>query len=196
MKASKATTRARVEDILRVLNDGATCWQMRQYVAQMEQKGESPWTIPEGGKALSERQIRRYVAAADKVIAEDNRTHRAKRRRRHVAKLQSLYARCVNKGDERTARAVLHDLAELQGLHGTDTASKAPKGAGDVDDFFARVERYIPVLRQLGAAPAAAADAPGVRDGGVPAGAVPGERLRELLAAPEADGEAGGLPVP
>jgi hypothetical protein len=136
MKANKATTRARVDDVLRVLNDGATCWQIRQYVAEREATREAPWTIPEGGRPLSERQIRRYIALADKVIAEENRTHRRRLIRRHVAKLQSLFARCVNKGDERTARAVLHDLAEVQGLLGDELARQ-------VEDLQRRIDKLL-----------------------------------------------------
>src|SRR5262249_14722515 len=121
MKANKATVRARVEDILRVLLDGAQPWQIRQYVAEQEAAGEPPWTVPEGGKPLSERQIRRYCDQADRLIASACRTHRKKLLRRHVARRESLYARAVNKGDERTALAVLRDLGELQGLYGDET---------------------------------------------------------------------------
>jgi len=104
--------------VLRVILDGARPWDLRQYVSDREAAGEAPWTIPAGGKALSERQIRRYAERAERMLADDNRTQRKRLLRHHVAQRQSLYARAVNKGDERTALAVLHDLAVLQGLYG------------------------------------------------------------------------------
>jgi hypothetical protein len=115
-KATKATIRARIEDVARVICEGALPFQILRFVKDAEAAGEMPWTVPEGGKGLCRRTIQTYVNAADKLLAEENRQHRKRRRRRHLAKLQNLYARCVGKGDERTARAVLHDLAEMQGL--------------------------------------------------------------------------------
>ncbi len=120
MRATDPIFRQRVEDVLRVRLDGAEGWDVRRYVAEMEAKGEPPWKIEEDGKTLSERQIRNYVAAADKLIAESCRQSRNKLLRQHQAQRRNLYARCVNKGDERTALAVLRDLAELQGLYGDE----------------------------------------------------------------------------
>jgi hypothetical protein len=117
MKASKATMRDRTEDVLRILLDGARPWDVRAYIAEQEVKGQAPWTIQEGNRPLSERQVRRYVAAAERLIDESVRQNRKRRIRRHIAQRESLYARCVTKGDERTALAVLRDLAELQDLY-------------------------------------------------------------------------------
>jgi hypothetical protein len=117
MKASKRTIRARVEDLARVILDGATPWQIRQYVAEREAAGEEPWTRPEGRKGLSARQIERYADRADELLADACAADRKKLLRRHVAQRQGLFARAVNKGDERTALAVLADLAKLQGLY-------------------------------------------------------------------------------
>ena len=92
---------------------------MRRYVAEMEAKGKPPWTVPEGGKPLSERQIRNYVAAADKLIAESSR--------------QCARSSCattwpcgepLRPGRERRGHqgsmAVLQDLAKLQDLYPAD----------------------------------------------------------------------------
>jgi hypothetical protein len=117
MKASKATVRARVEDLARVILDGATPWQIRQYVSEQEAAGAPPWTRPEGHKGLSARQIQRYCDRADGLLAESCVADREKLLRQHVARRQGLYARAVNKGDERSALAALRDLAELQGLY-------------------------------------------------------------------------------
>jgi hypothetical protein len=117
MKATKATVRARVDDILRVILDGAQPWDVRQYVSERQAAGEPPWTLPDGAKPLSERQIRRYCDLADRRMARASRTQRRKLLREHIARRLSLYARAVNKGDERTALAVLQDLAKLQALY-------------------------------------------------------------------------------
>ena len=117
MKASKATVRARVEDLARVILDGATPWQIRQYVTDQEAAKAPPWTRPEGCKGLSSRQIHRYCERADALIAESYETDREKLLRRHMAQRQNLYARALQKGDDRTALAVLRDQAELQGLY-------------------------------------------------------------------------------
>jgi predicted phage terminase large subunit-like protein len=117
MRATEPIIRQRVEDVLRIRLDGAEGWDVRRYVAEQEAAGAPPWTIPEGGKPLSERQIRYYVAAADKLMDESCRQSRRKRLRRHLAQRRALFARAVNKGDERTALAVLRDEAELLGLY-------------------------------------------------------------------------------
>src|SRR5262245_12864078 len=117
MRATDPIIRLRIEDVLRIRLDGAEGWDVRRYVAEMEAAGTPPWAVPEGGKPLSERQIRRYVEAADRLIDESCRTSRKKALRRHLAQRRSLYARALNKGDERTALAVLADLAALEGLY-------------------------------------------------------------------------------
>jgi hypothetical protein len=135
MKATRATIRARVEDLARVICDGAMPFQIRRYVADAEAAGEPPWAVPEGGKGVSKRTVERYVAQADRLLAEENATHRKRRRRRHLAKLQNLFARCVQKGDERTARAVLHDLAEIEGLLGDETARQIEELRRQVEEL-------------------------------------------------------------
>jgi hypothetical protein len=117
MKATAATARARVDDLLQVILDGAAPFQIRQYVAEKEQAGEPPWAIPEGGKPLSERQLRRYVGRAERLLEESCRTGRQKLLRRHLAQRRNLFARALSKGDERTALAALRDEAELLGLY-------------------------------------------------------------------------------
>jgi hypothetical protein len=115
-RATSATLQQRIQAVLQIRLDGAEGWDVRQFVAEKEAAGEVPWTIPEGGKPLSERQIRRYVEQADDLIAESCRTSRKQLIRRHLAQRRSLYARAVQAGDIRTALAVLNSLAELQNL--------------------------------------------------------------------------------
>jgi hypothetical protein len=117
MKATKATIRARVEDILRLRLDGAEFWDVRRYVAEKEQAAEPPWAIPAGGKPVSERQLWRYIEQSDRLMAVSSETDRKKRLRVHLARRKSLYVRAVAAGDVRAALAVLADLAKLEGLY-------------------------------------------------------------------------------
>jgi hypothetical protein len=142
MKATNPIVQARVEDVLRIRLDGAEGWDVRRYVAEKEAAGEAPWTIAEGSKPLSERQIRNYVTAADKLIDESCRKERKKRLRRHLAQRRSLYARSVNKGDERTALAVLRDLAELEGHYPPKkVAPTTPDGKNEYGHTLTDAER-------------------------------------------------------
>jgi len=129
----------RVEDILRIRLDGAEGWDVRRYVAEKEGSKEEPWTIAEGGKPLSERQIRNYVSAADKLIAASCRQSRKALLRKHQAQRRSLYARAVSHGDVRTALAVLADLARMQGLYPTPPARPASVSVTGVDGNTVKV---------------------------------------------------------
>jgi len=120
MKATKATIRQRVEELLAIRLDGALFPDMRQYVAEKEAAGEAPWAIPEGGKPVSERTLWRYIALTEKLMAESVKESRKKLLRRHLAQRMSLYAKAVSQGDVRAALAVLRDEAELQGLYDAD----------------------------------------------------------------------------
>src|SRR5205807_3816083 len=101
-------------DIHRIRGDGAAWADIRQYVAEQEAQGEAPWAIPEDGKPLSERQLRRYIAQADQLLAVEFRTQRRKRRLLHLARREKLFTRAVQAGDVSAALAVLKDLAKLE----------------------------------------------------------------------------------
>jgi hypothetical protein len=116
MKATAATIRARVEDVLRIRLDGAQAWDVREYVRAQERAGAEPWAIPDGGKPLSDSQLRRYGQRADELVRESCRAHRGKLLREHIAQRRHLYARAVQAGDLRTALAVLDSLAKLLAL--------------------------------------------------------------------------------
>jgi hypothetical protein len=117
MKAKTPKIRARVEDVLRVRLDGAELWDVRQYVAEKQQAGEEPWALRDGENPLSDRQLYRYLAAADALVAESCRTSRQKLLRNHLAQRRKLFARAVAAGDVKAALAVLQDIAKLQGLY-------------------------------------------------------------------------------
>jgi hypothetical protein len=126
VKPSKATIARRVEEFVQIILDGAEPHDLRQYVSEMETKEGSPWKLAEGMKSLSDRQIRRYAVAAEKVIAESVRTSRKKIMRRHLARRRNLYAKAVSQGDMRTALAVLADEGKLLHLY-DEVSQRAPK---------------------------------------------------------------------
>jgi hypothetical protein len=118
MRVTKAQAEARVNDLLRILLDGAEPgWDLCEFVRDQEREEGSCWYVGEGGKPLSYSQIRRYAAKAEKLIARSCRTSRKQLLRQHQAMRRSLYAKAVSQGDVRAAAAVLKDLAELQGLY-------------------------------------------------------------------------------
>jgi hypothetical protein len=116
MRETDPILEQRVEEMLAIRLDGAKEWDARRYVAQKEAAAEAPWKVPEGGNPLSRRQIRNYIREADRRIARSTQATRRRRIARHIAFREKLYARAVNKGDERTALAILDSLAKLLDL--------------------------------------------------------------------------------
>ena len=96
----------RVEAVLRIRIDGAQLHDIRDYANAPEQD----WQV-------SDSQLRRYVAASDKLLAERLERDRDRLFARHVAQRQALFARAVNAADYRTALSVAKDEAELEGIY-------------------------------------------------------------------------------
>ena len=168
------------------------------------------WSVAFGWVARA-RAWDAHLDAEARKAQEQARRQMAERHAAEAVALQEMALRRLKamSPDELAPGDVLQflvDAAKLErlarGEPETVSEERRQGGEADDDDFFRRVERYLPVLRRLrDATPnGTAADAAGARPdggaGGVAAGAVPGERLRELLAVPEADGEAGAIPVP
>jgi hypothetical protein len=128
-KATKAIVAQRVEEVLRIRLDGAEFWDVREYAREKEQEAGSLWELPPDGKPLSDGQLWRYVAAADKLIAASCPASRKKLLRRHLAQRRNLYAKALSQGDIKAALAVLRDEALMQGLYPpTKIAPANPKG--------------------------------------------------------------------
>jgi hypothetical protein len=141
VKPGKAKVAQRVEEFVQIILDGAEPHDLRQYVSDREAQEGTPWTLADGDKGLSDRQIRRYAVAAERVIAESVRTGRKKVMRRHLARRRNLYAKSVAQGDLRTALAVLADEARLLKLYDEvprgRVAVDPPTGPGDVAKVLA-----------------------------------------------------------
>src|SRR6266540_4601793 len=118
---TKAQVEARVTDILRIRLDGAEFWDVREYVRELEQQEGSPWQLAEGQKPLSDSQLWRYIAKADKEIAASCHASRKKLVRRHLAQRRNIFAKAMSAGDYRAALAAAESEAKLQGLYEAPT---------------------------------------------------------------------------
>lgn len=117
MKPTKATLQKRLEEILELRLSGATFFDARRYLAEKEAASEEPWSIPDGGRPVSERTLWRYFQQTDRMIAESCRESRKRLLRWHRAKRNRLFSRCVEQADYRAALACLADEAKLLGLY-------------------------------------------------------------------------------
>jgi hypothetical protein len=115
-KPTKAQVSQRVDEILRIRLDGAALIDVREYVREAEARDGSPWKLDEGQKPLSDSQLWRYIARADKLMTEECRADREKLLGRHLAQRRNLYAKAVLAGDYRAALAAADSEAKLLNL--------------------------------------------------------------------------------
>jgi hypothetical protein len=124
-KASEATVRRRVEELLRIRLDGAELWDIREYVREKEAEEGSAWHLAAEQKPLSDAQLYRYLERVDSHIAESCKAGRRKLLRRHLAQRRNLYTKAVLQGDVKAALAVLRDEAQLLDLYPSAEAKLA-----------------------------------------------------------------------
>jgi hypothetical protein len=171
MKATKAQIELRVQEVLRIRLDGAEFWDVREYAREKEQEPDSPWHLEPDAKPLSDGQLWRYMARADKLIAESCRASRKKLIRRHLAQRRNLYAKAVSAGDYRTALAVIRDEAELEALYPPKKiAPTNPDGTKAYESGLSDAERAAALANlyaRLGA-PGGGPDSDGPADGDGP----------------------------
>ena len=104
MKSTKSEILKRVEEILQIRLSGAEFVDIRQHAS-------------ENGWKLSDRQLRRYIARTDDLLAETLEKNRDKIFNRHIAQRRALYARAASISDYGTCLRILKDEAELLGLY-------------------------------------------------------------------------------
>src|SRR5215472_1590996 len=121
-RPTKAQVQQRVGEILRIRLDGAEIWDIREYVREKEQEEGSAWQLAEGQTPLSDSQLWRYIAKADKEVAASCRASTKKALRRHLASRRNLYAKAVSQGDVRAALSCLDSEAKLLGLFEVELA--------------------------------------------------------------------------
>jgi len=123
MKAEKAEIARRIDEVLRIIVDGAEFHDIVQYAA------EKQWGV-------KERQLRNYIAKANDLLAQRRERDRDKLLARHIAQRRNLYARALNAADYRTALTVAKDEAELEGLYPpTKIAPTNPDGTKEYGDL-------------------------------------------------------------
>jgi len=118
-RANDAEVAKRIEEVLQRRLEGVDFPELQQYAREQE------WNI-------SDRQLWRYVAQADELMAKTLDADREKLFRRHIHQRRSLYARAVKDGDHRTALAIIRDEAQLFGLYPPSTHQLTGEGGGPV----------------------------------------------------------------
>jgi hypothetical protein len=106
MKSTKAEVRKRVEEVFKLRLGGAEFADIRQFAAE-----------PEQGWNVSDRQIWRYIEAADRLIGERFDARAEHLLNRHLLQRRQLYAHAMESGDFRTALSILQDEAKLEALY-------------------------------------------------------------------------------
>ena len=145
VKADRATVLKRIEEVLRIRLDGAQYHDILQYAA------ENNWD-------LKERQLREYIARADKLLVERQDKSRKKVVARHLAQRQALYARAVNAADYRTALAILDSDAKLRGLYPEKDIKELVKLAAAQGTRIEDLERKLRDAHTLAETPPTASD--------------------------------------
>ena len=103
MKSDKTTVQQRVEEILSLRLLGAEFTDIRQHASAQK------WNV-------SDRQLFRYIAAGDKILADTLEKDRQKLLNRHVAMRRALYARAMSVSDYGTALRTLDSEARILAL--------------------------------------------------------------------------------
>jgi hypothetical protein len=106
MKSTKAEVFKRVEEVFKLRLGGAEFADIREYA-----------TAPERSWNVSDSQLWRYIAAADRLVQERFDARAGHLLARHLLQRRTLYAHALGAGDFRTALAVLQDEAKLEGLY-------------------------------------------------------------------------------
>ena len=119
MKSTQATVRQRVDEVYRIRLLGAEFPDIRQHASEQ-------------GWGVSDRQLWRYVAQGDRLLAETREKDRDKLLNRHVAQRRVVYARAMSVSDFRTALAALKDEGQLLGLYPARKHELTGQGGGPV----------------------------------------------------------------
>jgi hypothetical protein len=105
MKSSNLETARRVEKVFELRIGGAEFADIRQFAA-----------APERAWSVSDRQLWRYIAAADKLTKQRFDARADYLLNRHLLQRRQLYAHAVGAGDFGTALRILDSEAKLEGL--------------------------------------------------------------------------------
>jgi hypothetical protein len=158
MKLTKAEVRRRVEEVFKLRLGGAEFADVREYAL-----------APEHAWGVSDGQLWRCIAAADKLVKERFDAKADHLLARHLLQRRQPYAHALGAGDFRTALAVLKDEADLEGLYlPKKVALTDPTGTQEFTGGLTDADRLLALERlhaRVGARPGAA---PAIRLGGRP----------------------------
>jgi hypothetical protein len=119
MKCDQMTINERVEAIYQLKTLGALPTDVRRHA---EEKG---WNV-------SERQLQRYTARAEEMLAAAVEKNKDRLLAHHFTARRALFARAMAVSDYRTAPSALRDEAELFGLYPPKGLALAGKDGGPV----------------------------------------------------------------
>jgi hypothetical protein len=157
MRSTKADFLKRVEAVFKLRLGGAEFADIREYA-----------TAPEQGWNVSDSQLWRYIAAADKLIKERFDARAEHLLNRHLLQRRTLYAHAMGAGDFRVALAVLQDEAKLEGLYPPNRTELTGKDGGPVEHAFLSPDERLAALARLRAAVGASGRAAPVDGNGEP----------------------------
>lgn len=123
-KATAAVVALRVNEVLRLRLDCAQFHDIRDYA-----------DAPERAWGVSDSQLKRYIEKADKLLVLRHKDTRRKAIARGMARLETLYARCVNAADFSNCVRILAEINKLRGLY---PQPKEEKGKGDTFNITVR----------------------------------------------------------
>lgn len=103
-KSDHAEVALRVEEVLVLKLDGATIREIREHAV-------------EKGWGVSDTQLYRYQASAEKLLDAELKERRRNVVNRHLARRERLYAKAIKCDDIRVALEVMRDEAKLRGLY-------------------------------------------------------------------------------
>jgi hypothetical protein len=171
-KTTDAQVMQRVDEVLRIRLDGAQVHDIREYAR------EKGWDV-------CDRQLRRYIDRADRLLTRQLEKDRDKLFARHVAQRRALYARALNAADYSVALRVLDSEAELLGLFPEKNTKKNGENNGPPIQInvFQRAEDLAQQLRNRAV------------DAGVPRSLIPVEHRGEPMDTAPAHPEAERIPV-
>jgi hypothetical protein len=116
-RSTKRVVRQRVEEIFILRLGGAEFHDICEFARRStddDGKPCKPWGV-------SEAQLRRYIAAADKLCKARFDAKADHLLARHLLQRRRLFAQAIEVGDYKTALAILQDEAKLEGLYPTDS---------------------------------------------------------------------------
>jgi hypothetical protein len=138
MRSTKAEVLKRVEEVFKLRLGGAEFADIREYAA-----------APEQAWGVSDTQLWRYVAAADRLVKERFDARAEHLLARHLLQRRLLYAHALGAGDFSTALRILDSEAKLEGLFPAERHEHTGKRGGMVQLHIVEEVIHLPAPAAL-----------------------------------------------